>query len=539
MLKDQRYAEEKLRVSELRYRRLFEAAQDGILILDAEAGEITDANPFLCELLGYAKTELLGKQLWEIGVFKDIIDSKKAFQELQLHGYIRYNDLPLQTKNGARIEVEFVSNTYVVGKESVIQCNIRDITDRREIEQAARNRTVELENLTVSQEETRKAMLNVMEDLEAAKGIIEVEKVKDEAMLASIGEGLIAVDVNRNVMIINASAEKMFGLRRKDVVGHEITNLSLEDEAGHPVPLTKRPTHLALTTGETVAATYFFVRKDKTRFPVAIHVTPIKLEGKIIGALDIFRDITRETEIDKAKSEFVSLASHQLRTPLGIIKWYLEALEGEDYFKQAPAVVRSYFEEIYKSNERVLSLVRDLLSVSRIDQGRVKNAPQTVDPAQVIVDLVEQMQIVARKKSVALRVSMPRKPMLSMTLDALRFHEVLQNLIGNGLEYTLAGGSVEVRVRHGAGILIIGVHDTGIGISPADQKKIFTKFFRSEKAIRHNPEGSGLGLYVVKAYVEGWGGTITAESVEGKGSTFTISLPVSVEGEDMKGGKEK
>lgn len=521
----QKQTVEKLQFSELRYRRLFETAQDGILILDAYSGRITDANPFLKDLLGYSDEELLGKELWEIGVFKDIVDSKKTFLELQTKGYIRYKDLPLETKDGRSVDVEFVSNVYMVDTQKVIQCNIRDISNRKKAEQAIEARTKELEDLTKSQEETKKAMLNVMEDLEEAKAIIEIEKVKDEAMLASIGEGLIAIDTNRKVIIINKSAEKMLGWKMKDLVGKEITELPLADEEGHLLPLKKRPTYLALTTGKSVTANYFFVRKDKTRFPIAINVTPIKLGDKIIGALDIFRDITHEMVIDKAKSEFVSLASHQLRTPLGIIKWYIEALENDEYFNKAPIVIQKYFDEIYKSNERVLSLVRDLLSVSRIEQGRVKNIPKSVDLTHVVKELVEQMKILARKKKVALHLTIRDQKIPSISIDILRFREVIENLISNSIEYSKPSDKIDVTVYKAGNSLSIRVKDTGIGIFATDQKKLFTKFFRSEKAIERNPEGSGLGLYVVKSYVEGWGGKISAESVEGKGSTFTVSLP--------------
>ena len=126
--------QEALRNSEVRYRRLFEAAQDGILILDASTGQITDANPFLLDMLGYAREEILGKQLWEIGFFRDRALSEAAFKELQKEGYIRYEDLPLETKAGRRHDVEFVSNLYEVDHRKVIQCNIRDITDRKLLE---------------------------------------------------------------------------------------------------------------------------------------------------------------------------------------------------------------------------------------------------------------------------------------------------------------------------------------------------------------------------------------------------------------------
>jgi len=128
--------EPSLKDSELRYRRLFEAAQDGILILDARTGMITDVNPYLINMLGYSREEFIQKKLWEVGAFKDIKASKEAFQALQKNEYIRYKDLPLRAKDGRLIQVEFVSNVYLVGSEKVIQCNIRDITERKHAQDA-------------------------------------------------------------------------------------------------------------------------------------------------------------------------------------------------------------------------------------------------------------------------------------------------------------------------------------------------------------------------------------------------------------------
>jgi PAS domain S-box-containing protein len=124
-------AEEALKASETRYRRLFETAQDGILILNAETGQINDVNPFLKDMLGYTHEEFMGKKLWEIGAFKNTKASKAALKELQHKGYVRYEDLPLITKDGREINVEFVSNVYLVNHHKVIQCNIRDITERK------------------------------------------------------------------------------------------------------------------------------------------------------------------------------------------------------------------------------------------------------------------------------------------------------------------------------------------------------------------------------------------------------------------------
>jgi PAS domain S-box-containing protein len=142
---DRKRAEEEIKESEVRYRRLFEAAKDGILILDASTGVIIDVNSFLIDLLGYAKEELLGKHLWEIGQFKDIAGNQAAFQELQGKGYIRYEHLPLEAKNGTRLDVEFVCNTYQAGASKVIQCNIRDISERKKAEDEIQRLNEDLE----------------------------------------------------------------------------------------------------------------------------------------------------------------------------------------------------------------------------------------------------------------------------------------------------------------------------------------------------------------------------------------------------------
>ncbi|MBI5584437.1 MAG: PAS domain S-box protein, partial [Deltaproteobacteria bacterium] len=142
---DQGQGEEALKISETRYRRLFETAQDGILILDAETGQIQDVNPFLMKMLGYSYQDFLGKRLWEIGPFKNIKASKASFLELQDKGYVRFEDLPLESKDGRQVAVEFVSNVYLVNHHKVIQCNIRDITQRKHLAEALQKANNELE----------------------------------------------------------------------------------------------------------------------------------------------------------------------------------------------------------------------------------------------------------------------------------------------------------------------------------------------------------------------------------------------------------
>jgi PAS domain S-box-containing protein len=154
--------EEALRASEIRYRRLFEAAKDGVLLLDATTGQITDVNPFLMEKLGFSKEEFISKKIWEIGAFKDTDLSKAGFRELQEKGYIHYESMPLVTKDGRFIDVEFVSNSYPVEGEKVIQCNIRDITERKKAEKALRESEEKLMEQNILLEQKNTALREIM-----------------------------------------------------------------------------------------------------------------------------------------------------------------------------------------------------------------------------------------------------------------------------------------------------------------------------------------------------------------------------------------
>jgi len=204
MRRKRKEAEEALKASETSYRRLFKSAKDGILLLDADTGQITDVNPYLIEMLGYSHNEFLGKKLWEIGLFKNIVENQVGFQKLQSEKYIRYENLPLETKGGRHINVEFVSNVYLVDHKTVIQCNIRDITDRREIENGLEKARKELEATKISEDAAREYA---------------------ESIINTVREPLIALDQDLRVVSVSRSFYEFFKVKPEETVGQLIYDL--------------------------------------------------------------------------------------------------------------------------------------------------------------------------------------------------------------------------------------------------------------------------------------------------------------------------
>ena len=259
-----------LRKSELSYRRLFEAAQDGILILDADSGRINDANPFLTKLLGFSHAEMVGQTVAELSPFKDIESNEAMLERLQKDGYVRYENLPLETRDGRRVDVEFVSNVYQAGDKKVIQCNIRDITERRRMETA----------------------------------LIQFRSVVESSNDAIMGEGLDCV-----VTSWNAGAEKIFGYTAGEMLGTSIMRLIPADRRSEEAKILKRIQRgESLDNLETLRQT-----KDGRLIHVSVTVCPIKdLSGKVIGASKVAHDITvrkaHEREIERLSRLYAALS---------------------------------------------------------------------------------------------------------------------------------------------------------------------------------------------------------------------------------------
>ena len=250
----------------------------------------------------------------------------------------------------------------------------------------------------------------------------------------------------------------------------------------------------------------------------------------------VFDDVTKEKEIDRAKTEFVSLASHQLRTPLSSINWYSEMLLDGDAGKITKEQ-KKYLQEIYRGNKRMVDLVDALLNVSRIELGTFMVEPIPMNVVLAAASVLADLKQTIKKKKIVLK-EVYAKDIPQLMADSKLMRIIFQNIFSNAVKYTPEGGSVLLAIevlkkgqmvdgkKVSREMLLITVADTGYGIPKEQQDKVFTKMFRADNVRERDPEGTGLGLYLVKSIVEHVNGTIWFESEEGKGSTFYIALPL-------------
>ena len=352
------------------------------------------------------------------------------------------------------------------------------------------------------------------------------DQVKDEALLSSIGEGMIAINATGMILIANNAAETMLGIPVKKLKGRLFTDVfDLVTKEGVGVKSAEQPANLAMKQNKHVCTDQYLAQtKNKKTFPVEVSAAPVVVDGKTIGAIMILEDVTKEKEVDRMKSEYISIASHQLRGPLASLKWYGELMKKEAMPKLNKEQ-KVYMERITVCTKRMIDLVDDFLTMSRIEQGRMKNEPKRIQLEsllQLILDSVS-VDVVKKNLHVSLEYKDKRK---NVTHDPEMLREVFTNLISNAVKYASESGSVRVLVRPAGDLIRFEVINTGPGIPVSEQSKIFGKFFRAENVVKDGYEGTGLGLYTAKQLIEGMGGTIGFVSEEGKETTFWVEVPI-------------
>ncbi len=492
-----REAESRLLASELRYRRLFESAKDGILILDAGSGLVVDVNPYLIERLGFSREHFLGKKIWELGPFKDIIASHANFVELQQNEYIRYEDKPLQTFDGRRIDVEFVSNVYLVNGEKVVQCNIRDITARKAAERLLR---------------------------------------EQNEILANAHEGVVILNLANEVTLWNPAAERIFGWTAAEAIGRPPGPL-----LGAEDPAQLAMIHLAVERDGFWNGELPVRARDGRKLVVDCRITLVRDEaGRPRARLKFFADITEKKLFEKqllrvqrleAIGTLSSGISHDLNnmlTPILMASGLLreKLLDSRD---------RDLMGLIEKSARRGAEIIRQLLAFSRGLEGERVNLQTR--------HLIKEMAGIVREtfpRNITL-VEGVERDLWPIVADATQLHQVLMNLCINARDAMPEGGILTIAAKNvrltkhdsqlGANALdgpyvFLTVRDTGHGIPRELIDRIFEPFFTT-KAVG---QGTGLGLSTVLGIVRSHGGFVTAYSEPGQGSSFNVYLPAVIDG---------
>ena len=366
--------------------------------------------------------------------------------------------------------------------------------------------------------------------LENARLYDEVSKGKAyiENLVENAADLIISTNLDDHILTWNRGAEVLFGYRKDEVIGKHLSILLPPDRV-HELEEMRAKVQISGALRDIEIRSK---KKDGVLIYLSLSVSPIRdLEGKIVGFLRVAKDITekkryerRLKELDKMKSDFVSNVSHELRTPLTSIKGsvdnMLDGLTGSLNEKQI-----RYLNRIKSNTDRLSRLINDLLDLSRIESGRVEVRPTTLPLTALTEEVAEHMRALAAEKLI--RIEVPSSdPSVTVWADRDKVTQVLMNLIGNAVKFTPQDGKITVALeKNGNDYIQISVADTGPGILPEEQNKIFSKFYQVANIDKKKPKGSGLGLAISKALVEMHGGKIWMDSEVGKGSTFYFTLP--------------
>ncbi len=350
----------------------------------------------------------------------------------------------------------------------------------------------------------------------------------DRTILETIGYGVLTVDAKGFVTGANPAALRLLSMDVKNTTGSSVTDVvRICGHRGNPLT-GKHPVLQCLSTRSTVrspASAHFSVqRSDEGLLPVLYTVTPLMEGSKIFGAILVFQDITEERKIDYLKSEFISLASHQLRTPLSALRWYTELFAERK--NNLDKEQRSYLKEMQLSVERMIRLLTSLLRASRSDTDDLHPEIKQVDVRTIARELHEDSEAASHEAGVGCTLHLPKTAVILKT-DATLLRIVLQNLVGNAIKYSAhnAGKKVSVTLEQARSGIRFIVADQGMGIPKEEQKRVFQKFFRAKNVRMMDTDGNGLGLYITKTIVERLGGKIEFTSKEHEGTVFTVSFP--------------
>jgi len=355
----------------------------------------------------------------------------------------------------------------------------------------------------------------------------EEERKKDEALLASLGEGVCAVDQMGKIILFNPAAEKLTGYLAEEVIKKDyIDVLAFYEKKGEEFELGGCSAKPVLADGKAQTCDQVYLRKRNGEFfPAQALIEPIEDNNNAVsGSIIAFRDVSKELETERLKQELVSIATHELRAPITAMKGYFEMVLGGDT-GEVPVKAKETLEEMQAINVRLADLVDDLLNVGRIEEGRIEINPVSFDINSIIKEVIETFKIEAEKKNLELIFN--PDPKIRVMADPERTRQVLVNLLSNAIKYTQKG-SIELILSSDDSKVEVQVKDTGFGMTKDQMVKLFEKFYRVKTDQTRGIAGTGLGLWITKKLVQMMGGEIDAQSELGKGTTIRFNLPVGI-----------
>lgn len=362
------------------------------------------------------------------------------------------------------------------------------------------------------------------------------EQSKTELMMEAIADAVVGVNQSRQIVVFNNAAEELTGWDRKSALGIYYNNVfQLKDPKDKEITDENDPFLKAFEANKKIYVDdYYLLGKNDAKIEFSIAIAPTHDgEGNVNGAIGIMHDISEQKALQRERNEFVSTASHEMRTPVAAVEGYL-SMATNPKLAQVDARAKDYIEKAHQSALHLGKLFRDLLSVTKLEDKRLNDHITTFSLTELVKSTVESLSLSIEKKDVALNYVMDTRPVDRITVAPLvmveadkdRLQEVVSNLIDNAVKYTPAG-HVDVKVESDEDQATVSVADTGIGISPEDQKHLFEKFYRVNSSMTREIGGTGLGLYISRNLVEHYGGKVGLHSTVGKGSTFYFTLPLA------------
>lgn len=366
----------------------------------------------------------------------------------------------------------------------------------------------------------------ITQDLRHERDLAVTNDRKTHAILSSIGDGVFVVNRAGVIVLFNKAAEIISGFSADQALGrHYKKILAFSSEKDNSTVDSFINAALKGKHAEMARHT-LLKRKDGGSIPVADSAAPvINAHSRIEGAVIVFRDISRERQLEKSKDEFLSIASHELRTPMGAVRANTSMILDGDYGSVNKGLVEP-LNDIHDSTVRLVNLVNDLLSAARIEAGRMKFVIEDFDVEKLIKSTTANLKPLAAEKGIKLKLA-PDITKAKVQADQSKLSQVITNLLGNALKFT-DSGSITIAAQKRDDMLEVSVTDTGIGISAADQRKLFGKFSQVGSQESGKPAGTGLGLYISRQIIRKMGGDLRLQASEpGKGSRFAFTIPLA------------